>query len=333
MGSVTPAKEVLTDRFGRFHDYLRVSLTDRCNFRCVYCMPEEGVEWQPREELLTFEEIDRLARFFVDRGVRKIRLTGGEPSVRKGYLELVDRLAQIDGLRELALTTNGTRLAIDADRLKQAGLTTVNVSIDTLDADRFLKITRRAGLAQVLEGIERSIQAGLETKVNVVILPGENDDELEDFVELSMSLKVTVRFIEFMPFLDNGWETSKVITSGELRERLSGRHTLEPVSGHPSDVANEYLVDEGKGRIAFVSSVSESFCSGCSRLRITADGQLKSCLFLPPNVSLRDLIRGNASDQDLEKAVQRCLQGKWKAHPPMKNWTQRDHLTMVQIGG
>lgn len=173
--TVTTHANLLTDRFGRFHDYLRVSITDRCNFRCVYCMPEEGVVWQPREETLSFEEIEHLARFFVERGVRKIRLTGGEPTLRKGYLHLVEAIAAITGLRQLALTTNGTRLAQDAVALKAAGLASVNVSLDTLRLDRFVEITRRNELLRVLQGIETAHASGLETKINVVVLPGIND--------------------------------------------------------------------------------------------------------------------------------------------------------------
>jgi cyclic pyranopterin phosphate synthase len=325
--------DVLTDRFGRFHDYLRVSITDRCNFRCVYCMPEEGVVWQPREEILRFEEIERLARFFVERGVRKIRLTGGEPTLRKGYISLVESLAAIPGLNQLALTTNGTRLAQDAVALKTAGLASVNVSLDTLRQDRFFEITRRNELSRVLHGIGTAHAAGLETKINVVVLPGVNEDEIIHFGEFAREHNLTVRFIEFMPFLDNGWNADQVVSSAEVRTRLSGRFELRPLACGASDVAREYVIGGSAGRVAFVSSVTESFCSGCNRLRLTADGQLKSCLFLPPSVSLRDLIRGGAPDSELEIAVQECLDGKWSAHPPMRNWAQRDNLTMVQIGG
>ncbi|ARU42579.1 GTP 3',8-cyclase MoaA [Armatimonadetes bacterium Uphvl-Ar1] len=331
--TVTTRADLLTDRFGRFHDYLRVSITDRCNFRCVYCMPEEGVAWQPREDILTFEEIERLARFFVERGVRKIRLTGGEPSLRKGYLNLVEALAAIPGLRQLALTTNGTRLAQDAVALKAAGLASVNVSLDTLRQDRFLEITRRDELPRVLQGIEAAHAAGLKIKVNVVVLPGVNEDEIIHFGEFACEHSLTVRFIEFMPFLDNGWSAERVVTSAEIRARLSNQFELQLLASGASDLAREYAINGSEGRVAFVSSVTESFCSGCNRLRLTADGQLKSCLFLPPSVSLRDLIRGGAPDAELETAVQECLDGKWSAHPPMRNWAQRDNLTMVQIGG
>ncbi len=296
-------------------------------------MPEEGVDWQPREEILSFEEIERLARFFVERGVRKIRLTGGEPTLRKGYLNLVEAIAAIPGLKQLALTTNGTRLAQDAAALKAAGLTSVNVSLDTLRPDRFVEITRRNELPRVLRGIETAQAAGLETKINVVVLPGVNEDEIIHFGEFACKHSLTVRFIEFMPFLDNSWSAERVVSSTEIRTRLLDRFALRPLASGSSDVAREYAIDGSDGRVAFVSSVTESFCSGCNRLRLTSDGQLKSCLFLPPSISLRDLIRKGASDEELETAVKQCLDGKWSAHPPMRNWAQRDNLTMVQIGG
>lgn len=296
-------------------------------------MPEEGVVWQPREEVLSFEEIERLARFFVERGVRKIRLTGGEPTLRKDYISLVESLAAIPGLRQLALTTNGTRLAQDAVALKTAGLASVNVSLDTLRQDRFFEITRRNELQRVLQGVESAQAAGLETKINVVVLPGVNEDEIIHFGEFACEHNLTVRFIEFMPFLDNGWNADRVVSSAEILARLSERFELSPLASGASDVAREYAIDGSEGRVAFVSSVTESFCSGCNRLRLTADGQLKSCLFLPPSVSLRNLIRRGAPDEGLETAVQECLDGKWSSHPPMRNWAQRDNLTMVQIGG
>jgi len=296
-------------------------------------MPEHGVAWKPRDEILTFEEIEHLVRFFVRHGVRKVRLTGGEPTVRHGYLDLVARLAGIPGLESLALTTNGSLLARDASELKQRGLATLNVSLDTLRDDRFEQITRRPGLSNVLRGIAAALDAGLATKVNVVPLPGINDDEILDFVEWARTTPLTIRFIEFMPFLENNWKPERVITSVEIRRRVAEKYDLLPVSAEPADVAREYTIDGFAGRLGFISSVSESFCAGCSRLRLTADGALKSCLFLPPAVSLRDLVRQDANDADLLAATRACLDGKWKEHPPMNNWRQRDNLTMVQIGG
>lgn len=330
---MNPIPAPLEDSFGRKHGYLRLSLTDRCNFRCTYCMPEAGVEWLPKSELLTFEEIERLVRLFVSLGVSKLRLTGGEPTLRQGYLDLVARLSAIDGLTEFGITTNGFRLAKDAETLARNGLTSVNVSLDSLRADRFKQITLQDGHEKVLAGIQAAVQAGLETKVNVVVLPGINDDELLDFVEFSRENPVTVRFIEFMPFLANNWQHSEVLPSAELRARILTQFPIKALPNAPEAVATDYEVPGFAGRIAFVSSVTESFCKGCNRVRVTANGQVKSCLFLPPMTSLRDLMREGCDDSGITLAIQQCLQSKWEQHPPMTNWAQRDHLTMVQIGG
>lgn len=330
---VTPTEPALFDRFGRKHDYLRVSLTDRCNFRCLYCMPEEGIVWQPREEILGFEEIERLVGLMVGMGIRKVRMTGGEPTLRKDYLDLVTRLSGISQLEKLALTTNGFRLAQDSPALKRAGLKSINISLDSLQRDRFERITRRDELERVLAGIEAALEAGLPTKVNVVLLPGINDDEVFDFVEFVRHRTLTVRFIEFMPFLNNGWSPSQVISSEAVRKIIQTKHAMKALPWEPDDVARDYEIEGFRGTIGFVSSVTESFCSGCSRMRLSADGQLKSCLFLPATVSLRDLLRSGASDDELRLAVQRCLDGKWKEHPSMMQWVQRDNKTMVQIGG
>ncbi|MBS1705163.1 MAG: GTP 3',8-cyclase MoaA [Armatimonadetes bacterium] len=321
------------DRFGRFHDYLRISITDRCNFRCTYCMPEKGVKWKPRDEILTFEEIVQLVTFFAKKGVRKLRITGGEPTIRHGYIDLIRELRTNPAIEELALTTNGSRLSKDAPFLKEAGLSSINVSLDTLRADRFEAITRRSELELVLKGIEFSQAHDIPTKVNVVMMPGVNDDEIIDFVHFASSKCITVRFIEFMPFLNNNWSSCSVLSSSKIREIIGKEFQLQALDGYPSDVAREYSIPGSAGRIAFVSSVTESFCGGCSRLRLTADGELKSCLFLPPAVSLRDILRYNGTDDELEQAVATCLAGKWAGHPPMRDWAQRDHLTMVQIGG
>lgn len=321
------------DRYGRRHDYLRVSLTDRCNLRCLYCMPAEGVQWREKAEILTLEEIEQLVRVFVEHGVRKVRLTGGEPSVRKGYIGLVQRLAGIPGLEQLGLTTNGLTLAYDAHALKAAGLDSVNVSLDTLSPDRFFQLARRPGHHRVLAGIRAAVESGLTTKVNVVVLAGTNDDEVLDFVGLTRDWPVTVRFIEFMPFLGNNWQPDRVIPSAEIRERVSRAFPTRPVARQASDVASELDIEGHAGKVGFVSSVSESFCGDCNRLRLTADGQLKCCLFLSPDGNLRDALRAGASGDKLAAIAQNCLDHKWRAHPDMSDWQQRDVLPMVQIGG
>lgn len=296
-------------------------------------MPEHGLQWQPRENILTYEEIERLVRFFVARGVTKVRLTGGEPTVRKGYLGLVQNLSAIEGLRELALTTNGSRLAQDAGSLVKFGLSGVNVSLDTLRPERFAKITRRDTFAQVMAGIDAALEAGLSTKINCVVMPGTNDDEILQFALLARDRPLTIRYIEFMPFLENSWELTRVMPSREIRTRIEEYFPLVPMRGQPTDVANEFEIPSFEGRVAFVSSVTESFCAGCNRLRLTADGELKPCLFMPATVSLRDMLRAGATEPELETAVAACLATKWKEHPPMERWAQLDNLAMVQIGG
>jgi cyclic pyranopterin phosphate synthase len=323
----------LTDAFGRVHDYLRISITDRCNFRCVYCMPSDFSDWKPKTELLSFEEIVRAAEVFAKLGVRRIRITGGEPTVRKGYIDLVKQLRAIDGIESVGMTTNGSSLMEHAIQLADAGLDSVNVSLDSLQPEKFALITGRDDFRRVFIGINTAIEVGLKVKINVVVLPGVNDSEVLDFAELTRDLPFSVRFIEFMPFLENGWRPGKVVKSHELLMLLSKSFELTSLDLEKSAVAREYQIAGCEGKLGFISSVSDSFCSGCNRIRLTADGQLKSCLFLAPNGSIRDLLRSDVSDRELIEVIQKCLKSKWKEHPPMTNWQQRDNLTMVQIGG
>lgn len=338
IGTVEPTTQdvwaPLMDGHGRRHNYLRVSLTDRCNFRCLYCMPAEGVEWKPREEILTLEEIERVVRVFARLGIDKVRLTGGEPTVRKGFLGLLENICSIEGIEKVAITTNGTRLAESAQKLKEAGLKGINISVDSLKRDKFAEITRRDALDEVLAGIEATIDAQIESiKLNVVVLPGTNDDELVDFVEFVRDRPVQVRFIEFMPFLGNNWKVERVIGYREMMERIGSNHALIPMPGEPTDVAKEFQVAGFAGTVGFVTSVTESFCGGCNRIRLTADGKFKTCLFLPARSSLRDMMRGGAPDDELAIAIRADLQTKWAGHPPMAQWSQLDNRSMVEIGG
>ncbi len=321
------------DAHGRRHDYLRVSLTDRCNFRCQYCMPAEGVDILERSELLTFEEIERLVKVFARLGVSKVRLTGGEPTVRRGFMELTRALGQIEGIERLYLTTNGSALAPKAAELKEAGLTGVNISLDTLRAERFEEITRRDSFAAVMAGIEAALEAGLSTKINVVVLPGLNDDELPDFVEFVRGRKVQVRFIEFMPFAGNLWKPDRVYDYAAMQRALSSKFDLKPLAGVHGDVAKEFWIEGFVGTVGFITSMTDSFCSTCNRVRLTSDGRFKTCLFLPPRTSLRDMVRAGAEDEALADAIRQDLQTKWEAHPPMNQWKQLESLSMVQIGG
>ncbi len=327
-------REPLVDAFGRRHTYLRISLTDRCNFRCVYCMPPEGVEWGPRETILSLEEIYRLSGLFAELGITKVRLTGGEPTIRKGFLDLVGHIASTPGIEKVLVTTNGSRLAKQARDLRERGLSGVTISLDSLNRSTFAKITRTDSLDVVLEGIDAALEAGIPTiKLNTVVMAGHNEGELLDLVEFVRDRPVQVRFIEFMPFAGNRWSVDRVIGYREMRETIERRYTLTPLPGQPSDVAKEFFVEGMQGTVGFITSVTDSFCGGCNRVRLTADGRFKTCLFLPPRTSLRDLMREGATDEQLVKAIRDDLGTKWAGHPPMDRWEQLDTLSMVEIGG
>jgi GTP 3',8-cyclase len=322
----------LVDSFGRRHTYLRISVTDRCNFRCVYCMPED-VQWQQREEILSYEEIVRLAELFVGLGVEKIRLTGGEPTVRRDFERLLRGVAGT-GVRHLLMTTNGYRLAERAEEWRAAGLQGLNISLDTLRADRFAEITRTKHFDRVMSGIEAAIAAGYAPlKINVVVMAGVNDDEILDFVEFARERPVNVRFIEFMPFQGNGWSVTEVYPYRRMLEVIRSRHAIHPLGNLPGDVARDFAVEGFVGTLGFVTSMTESFCEACNRIRLTADGQIKSCLFGPAEEDLRQALRSGADDAELEERIRWALWRKPEAHPPMEELAAAPNRAMVQIGG
>jgi cyclic pyranopterin phosphate synthase len=325
----------LLDRFGRQHTYLRVSVTDRCNFRCVYCMPAEGLSWMPKAELLTYEEIGRLAGVFAALGVQKLRLTGGEPTVRADIEALVRAIAAHRGLRDLAMTTNGHNLERLAPRLAAAGLTRVNVSIDSLDPARFARLTRGGELARVLRGIEAARAAGLlPIKLNAVIIGGENDDEVLDLVEYARERapEVELRFIEYMPF-DARWHQS--VPSATLRQRISARYPLRPLprEGAAPGPARSYLVEGTALRVGFISALSEHFCATCNRLRLQSDGHLRTCLAHDDTPSLRDLLRAGADDLSLAEAVRAMVMQKPEGHEAQRQGGVPFEGVMTRIGG
>ncbi|CAM3255450.1 GTP 3',8-cyclase MoaA [Rhodothermus bifroesti] len=328
------ATEVLTDGFGRRHTYLRISLIEHCNLRCRYCMPEEGLTWTPPEHLLTDEEIIRLARLFVAQGVTKIRLTGGEPLLRKGIEHIVAKLARLPGLKTIAMTTNGLLLAKKLDRLKAAGLTQLNISLDTLRPDRFEILTRRKGLAQVLEAIDLALAHGYRPlKVNCVVLRGFNDDELLDFAAWTKDRPVEVRFIEFMPFDGNGWSAGQLVSAAEMRARIEAHYSLKPLRVDPNGTARLFQIPGHQGWLGFIASMTEPFCEGCNRLRITADGSLKVCLFGQAEVSLRDALRQGATDAELLALISAAIGRKHARHAGMHHLAQRKNRPMITIGG
>jgi cyclic pyranopterin phosphate synthase len=324
----------LVDSFGRAHTYLRISVTDRCNLRCVYCMPNEGIKWKSTRALLSFEEIERLAVIFVDMGINKIRLTGGEPMVRRDLELLITRLRKIEGLETIAMTTNATLLADSAVSLKKAGLNALNISLDSFKPSRFLEISRRDDFHKVMEGIEQAFTVGFDSlKLNMVVMSGVNDDEVMDFADFAFNNKINVRFIEYMPFKDNGWSSSKVITFAELRDRIASKYSMTALSNDASAVAKDYSLEGGKGSISFISSMSDSFCSTCNRVRLTADGAIKSCLFYPAETNLRDAMRSGASDDELRRLILLSMSLKPEAHPPAEEIAAQENRTMIEIGG
>jgi cyclic pyranopterin phosphate synthase len=329
----------LVDRFGREVRDLRISVTDRCNFRCSYCLPEEGIKWLPREELLTFEEIARLARVLVSRfGVDSIRLTGGEPTVRAELDRLVAMLTELrplatDGL-DLSMTTNGVALPLLADRLRTAGLDRVNISLDTLRSDRFHAITKRDQLARVLEGIQAAKEAGFAPiKVNVVTMRGINDDEVVDFAAWGRREGVEVRFIEFMPLDGAGaWDLSMVVSAEEIVAKIDAVFPLEAIP-RSSAPATTYRFRDGQGTIGVIPTVTKPFCGDCDRIRLTAEGRIRTCLFALDEHDLRGLIRQGATDEELAVALTQIVGTKWAGHSIGNVSFKRPHRSMSQIGG
>ena len=324
----------LVDGFGRVHRDLRISVTDRCNFRCTYCMPAEGLDWMAREDLLTYEELTRVARVCVERfGFNGIRLTGGEPTVRANLPVLIEQLSSL-GV-DLSLTTNGTTLTNLASALVSAGLERINISLDSLKRERFGQITRRDELDKVLEGIDAAVSAGLApVKINCVVMRGVNDDEIVDFARFGRERGVTVRFIEFMPLDAQGeWTNEQVVTKAEIVAAIGDVFPLEPVAERESDPAARWRYVDGGGEFGVIPSVTEAFCESCDRVRLTADGMLRHCLFATRELDLRTLLRNEATDDDLAAAITAEVGAKWAGHQINQVHFIRPSRSMSQIGG
>ncbi len=325
--------EQLVDPFGRTVRDLRISVTDRCNFRCQYCMPAEGMQWLPREEILSFEEIERFARICIKYfGFDGIRLTGGEPLVRAHLPELVERLALL-GV-DTALTTNGATLRMHAKPLAEAGLKRINISLDSLRPERFLELTRRDELDRVLDGIEAALDAGLEpVKINAVMMRGINDDEIVDFAEFGRDKGLTVRFIEFMP-LEAGdvWNEDLVVPADEIVEKINNAIPIEPIV-RGSEPAERWRYSDGKGEVGVIASVTKPFCGDCDRVRLTAEGQFRTCLFAVDEFDMRSLLRSEANDEEIAKAIVDAVGTKWAGHSIGQVNFIRPSRTMSQIGG
>jgi GTP 3',8-cyclase len=330
------AREQLIDGHGRRIEDLRVSVTDRCNFRCQYCMPADGLPWLEREAVLRFEEIERLVRIFASMGVTDLRLTGGEPLVRRDFPKLVAMLTTIDGLRDVSLTTNGYLLERDAAALVDAGINRVNVSLDTLEKDRFFQMTRRDSLPQVLRGLE-ALARHPEVhpiKVNAVALRGFTEQEAVPFAEFARSTAFQVRFIEFMPLdADRNWSPDQVLTGDELRAIIDAVHPLEELPREPSATARVFRFRDGTGEIGFINPVSEPFCSDCNRVRLTADGKLRTCLFSVNETDLREPLRTGASDDDVAELIRNAVWRKELKHHVGEKGFRQPPRTMSAIGG
>ena len=327
----------LRDSYGRVADDLRISVTDRCNFRCIYCMPAEGLRWLAREDILRFEEIQRLARIFVRRhGVRTIRLTGGEPLVRARIEELVGMIADIAPDLDITMTTNGVLLAGKAQALADAGLRRVNVSLDTLSPERFHDIARVDAFKKVMAGIEAARAAGIwPIKLNVVVMKGQNDDEAVDFARLARAEGYEVRFIEFMPLDGDGiWSNDLVVPSRRLQEQIEDEFPLVEVpDGRPGPAVKHRFADGAPGGVGFISSVSQAFCSTCNRIRLTAEGGLRTCLFSLHETPLRDLMRQGASDDAVARVIERAVWLKEEGHLINQAGFVKPPKSMSQIGG
>lgn len=297
-------------------------------------MPAEGITLRKKEDILTFEEIFRISQVFVEMGITKIRITGGEPMVRKDLDQLIASLKPLPGLKTIAMTTNGVMLASTAARLKAAGLQALNISLDTLKATRFAELTLRDQWQSVMDGILVAENLNFESiKLNVVVMKERNGDEILDFVEFVKNRRMNVRFIEYMPFKDNNWDQSGVLTFAEMRKLIETRYKLEPMDNKPGDVAKDFKITGHSGTVSFITSMSDSFCASCNRLRLTADGSIKSCLFYEPEVSFREKLRSGCSDEDLRNIIRHALELKPEAHPPMEELAQMSNRAMVEIGG
>ena len=330
------AIEQLTDNNKRVISYLRLSITDRCNLRCTYCMPEEGIDFLPHRDVLSYEEMLRIIGLSVRQGIRKVRLTGGEPLVRKGFIAFLKRLSRVEGLDEVTLTTNGVLLKEFAADIKACGICRVNVSLDTLKAERFLQITGRDHFDRVWEGIREAERLGFNPiKINVVAIKGTNDDEIMDFARLTLKNPYHVRFIEFMPVgKQNNWSTKKFLSTEEIRKQIQTLGALKPIrSNHFDGPAQRYVLEGGKGEIGFIGALSNHFCTVCNRLRLTAEGHLRSCLFSDKEIDIRAPLREGKGDAHLLELIGLAIENKPKDHEEISQGPRKCIRHMSSIGG
>ena len=299
-------RNIIKDTFGRKHDYLRISITDKCNFRCFYCMPDEKINFYPTDKLMSADELLNIAKTFVSLGVKKIRLTGGEPLIRKDAREIISRLSNLQV--DLAITSNGYLIDEYLELFQEVGLKSINISLDTLDKAQFKRITQRDYLEKVLSNIKLFHDKGFKIKVNVVALKGVNLHEIKDFVEWTRNENIHVRFIEFMPFNGNSWDFSKIVSYKEVLNIVEGNFDFERIKDTKNDTAKNYRLKGGKGTFAVISSITDSFCNTCNRIRLTADGKIKNCLF---SNSELDLLSSYRKGDDIEELIFKNIESKF----------------------
>lgn len=332
--------EVLADTFGRQHDYLRISLTEKCNLRCQYCMPEQGVPLTAKSQLLSSDELVDLAQIFANEGVTKIRLTGGEPLVRKDVIDIIGRLKALEGIQQVAMTTNGIVLAKKLDDLKRSGLDMINISLDTLEEQKYAFVTRRpaSGFQRVMDAIDKAIDYGYAPlKINCVVMRGLNEDELVSFVAWTKDKPINVRFIEYMPFDGNKWNDKKMVSYHEMVSMIRQVYPDFQRCEHQdaaNDTSKAWQVPGFQGSVGFISSMTDNFCGTCNRLRLTADGNLKVCLFGNTEVNLRDPLRdAQVSKDDLKQLIEAAVKRKKAKHAGMFNLAKMKNRPMILIGG
>ena len=326
---------MILDKFNRVHDYLRISLTDNCDLRCFYCMPEEDYQFTPNQQLMQADEIEAIAKAYVEEGVKKIRLTGGEPLVRKDFADILNRLGNLKV--EITMTTNGSRLHEFVDVIKNSGIKSLNISLDTLQKDRFILMTKRDKQEQVMRNIQLMLDNGINVKVNVVAMKGVNDEEIIDFVQWTKDTPVHIRFIEFMPFDRNKWNSDKVITLQQILDKVSTQFEIEPLSRLPHETAKKFKVPGHAGTFAVISTMSAPFCGDCNRIRLTADGKMKNCLF---SQSETDILGAYRKGEDIKPLIyqnisekKEALGGQFTIDMEKIETTALHNRTMISIGG
>lgn len=325
----------ITDIFGRKHDYLRISLTDRCNLRCTYCMPEEGITLRPKKEFMTSEEVIQIASTFVELGVKKIRLTGGEPLIKKDFNNIINQLSKL-GV-EIFMTTNGILLHKYFQTLLKAGVKKINISLDTLNKHQFSLITRRDHFDLVYQNIDKAIDLFDEVKLNVVLIKGKNDNEILDFIKLTQQKKVNIRFIEYMPFDGNKWRKDLTVTQQEIDNLLSSEYgqACFKLKDEPNSTSKNFKIDNYIGTFGFINTITNPFCDSCNRIRLTADGKLKNCLFSTNEMNLLSPLR---EGKDIKPLILKNINAKFKNHGGINSFEKDSHIynknrTMIAIGG